>query len=873
MALVTEMLLDLLRKQIRAHGTVVWYDAELAYPELARSLKAERVAGAPIHCYRPERGFLWLRHQLEPLWKETKPPCLLLYAPIAQTEAQHALIEFEVGGVVMRPGQQPPELNTALATVARRALSTVFPVAALDDIVGQVEAGKLSLTELDELAEKGVEAQTGALAVIFQSGNAVEIALRFLSDPALDAEIEAKQSLGSLAGVLSEVLGVLFSAAQPTGLRAQLARQVLVTELIESLGDDVPQALSTFSLAPRPVARRAAVDLAQDWRNRRDLASSYARWAGVVQAEIGLGSLDLGLDALARTETFGVGEARLQEEIETALARQPFARLVELAESRLGGFWSAHDPAIKVRWEVIADAGRVLAGASRIENALKAKMWSADALLSNYAYGDEPWCALDTAHRHLERDFHRFELDPQQHNSLILLVNHARQRYTAVSNGLVERFVRAYTDSGYELSGVLLQADVYREAVAPAVGKERIAYILVDAFRYEMARELLSILRQAQDGTLESEWAHDLTPALATPPTVTEVGMAALMPGAERGLTVVPAAGNRLAAIVAGQTLKTRQDRLAYLKETVEGKVVATKLDQLAPLSDANLSQSLQSADIVVVTATEEIDGLCESNPALARRMLDDVLNQLRRGIKSLFGLGIQTAIVTADHGYLFGEKLVTGHGIDAPGGETAALKRRVWVGQGGADLPGTLRKPLSAFGIGGELEIVTPWNLSCFKVKGGGTEYFHGGLSLPELVIPLLTVRAGATPTSTVGAQVEWTLTLGSSTISTRFISITVEGLSQELLPIEPPAVRVEVQAEGQAISVPVSAGYGFQEATKDVQLRLDPDAPQAIARNTVTLMITETPEADRVTIHLLDAATGVSLVRLEAVQFDIAL
>ena len=83
---------------------------------------------------------------------------------------------------------------------------------------------------------------------------------------------------------------------------------------------------------------------------------------------------------------------------------------------------------------------------------------------------------------------------------------------------------------------------------------------------------------------------------------------------------------------------------------------------------------------------------------------------------------------------------------------------------------------------------------------------------------------------------------------------------------------MRVEVQAEGNPISVPVSAGYGFQEATRDVQLRLDPDAPQAIARNTVTLMITETPEADRVTVHLLDAATGVSLVRLEAVPFDIA-
>jgi len=865
MALVTETLLNLLRKQVQAHGTVVWYDADRAYLELARSLEAEIVASAAIHCYDPERGFLWLRRQLEPLWKGKEPPRLLLYVPMAQVETERALIEFETGGAVMHPRQHPPEQNTALAAVARRALGSVFPPAALEEIVAQVEAGKLSLAELDDLAEKGVEAQTGALAVIFGSGNATEIAIRFLSDPALDAEVEARQALDSLAGLLSGALGLPFVAAQPAALRAHLARQVLVTDLIASLSDGMPPALSTFPVAPRPIARQAAVELARAWRNRRDRVDSYIQWATTVQAKIGLGSLDLDLETLASTETFPINEVRLQEKVEKALRERPPARLVELAESRRGGFWSAHEPAIKTRWQVIVDAGRVLVEAARVESSLKGKAWSAAALLSHYAYGDAPWCVLDTAQRHLERDFHRFDLDPQEHDSLLRLVALARQRYAAVSNDLAERFVRAYSDDKFELPGVLLQADVYPEAVVPATREGPVAYILVDALRFEMARELLSLF--------EPEWQGDLIPALATPPTVTEVGMAALMPGAEKGLTVVPAAGNRLAAIVAGQTLKTRQDRLSHLQGTVEGTVVVARLDQLAPLSDVHLAQSLQCAGVVVVTASEEIDGLCENNPALARRMLDDILNQLRRGIQSLFTLGVRTVVIAADHGYLFGEQLTVGQGIDAPGGVTAALKRRVWVGQGGADLPGVMRRPLSAFGIGGALEMVTPWNLSCFKVKGGSTAYFHGGLSLPELVIPVLTVRTGAAPAPSLGAQVEWTLTLGSHAISTRFVSVTVEGRSQELLPLEPPAVRVEVRSEGQPISVPVSAGYGFQEATRDVQLELDPDIPQAMARNTVTLMIAETPEVDQVTVHLLDATTGVSLARLEGVPFAIAL
>ena len=887
MALVTETLLDLIRKQVEAHSTVVWFDPEQAYLDLARSLEPEAMAGATIHRYDPERGFVWLRRQLEPLWeKRTDPPRLLLYVGLAQAETHHALVEFEVGGVRMRPGQQPPEQNTGLATVARRALGAVFPPAALEEIASQVEAGQLSLAELDDLVDKRIEAQTGVVATIFGTGNVSEVALCFLAnaDPALDGEIESRQALGNLARLLSDALGVPFPADQgPAPLRAQLARQVLVTDLIEALGDNVPQSLRTFPVARRSVARQAAVDLAQAWRNRRDVAASYVHWADKVQTEIGLGplrlgsgqALDLDVDALAHTETFSAGEARLQREVETALARRASSRPVELARARLGGFWSAQKPEIKARWEVIADAGRVLVETMRVENTLKGKKWSAGALLSHYAYGDEPWCDLDTAQRHLERDFHRFELDVQQHESLIQLVSQARQRYAAVADHLAELFTQAYAADQFELPDVLLQADVYQEVVAPAAKSGRVAYILVDALRFEMARELCDILQQAQGKSLEGNWQPELTPALATPPTITEIGMAALLPGAEKGLAVVPAEGNRLAVVISDKTIKTRQDRLAHFQEAVGGDVAVAvaKLDQLAPLSDPHLRQTLKSAEVVVVTATEEIDGLCESNPALARRMLDDVLNQLRRGIKTLFGQGIQTVVISADHGYLFGERLTVGQGIDAPGGKTAALKRRVWVGQGGADLPGVLRAPLSAFGIGGDLEIATPRNLSCFKVKGGGMEYFHGGLSLPELVIPVLTVRPAAAQAPSAAAHVQWTLTLGSQTISTRFLSVTVEGCSGELLPIETPAIRIEVRAADQPISVPVSASYGFQDATKDVQLELAADEPQTIAKNTITLMITETPQVDQVTVHLLDATTGVSLTRLDHVPFSITL
>ena len=63
---------------------------------------------------------------------------------------------------------------------------------------------------------------------------------------------------------------------------------------------------------------------------------------------------------------------------------------------------------------------------------------------------------------------------------------------------------------------------------------------------------------------------------------------------------------------------------------------------------------------------------------------MDGVLDHLRRGVRVLRDLGIKTIILAADHGHLFAEEIGEDMKIDAPGGETADLHRRVWVGVGG---------------------------------------------------------------------------------------------------------------------------------------------------------------------------------------------
>ena len=875
MPIVTDTLLNILRAQIRAHGTVVWYDEGEAYATFVANLSPADLGAEAIHRYTAERGFLHLRHALEPLWgAATTAPRVLIYVPLAQAATDYALIEYEKGGVVLRPHQQPPECNTALAYIARQALKSVFPPARREEIVAQVAAGKLSLEELDDLAEKGARAGQGALSVIFQTDHPAKIALRFLTSPELDDELAARQAVGNLARLLQGLLGVTFSADHGgDGLRARVARQVLLTDFIVALGEHVPSALTSVKLAEQEVAREAAVGLANTWRARRDLVASYRHWAGRTATEIGVGTLPLDLEALFQSTTFSTVEQRLQQAVEQQLTRRATQTLLKRVQARQATFWPQVEPLLKTHWDVIIDAAQVLLEAARIQSALKRGAWSAERLVARYAYGeqDDPWCGLDSVQRRLERDYHTFELDPQQHDNLIQLVATARQAYADAVNRLTKAFIDAYEQAAFHLPNVLQQADVYRDVVAPEeLQRGRVAYVLVDALRFEMAREL-SRAHLAD----HEDWQVELRAALATAPTVTDVGMTALLPGAERGLVLSQEKRGLTPSLAESTdgTLYLRERRVAYVAKHVEGEFVEAKLQQLAPLSDVHLSEALQTADLALITSTEDIDGLCESNPTVARRVLDEVFVQLRRGLKTLFKHGFQSIVITADHGYLFGESLIAGEPMDPPGGKTALLKRRVWVGKGGAAMPGCLRTPLAALGLTSDLELVTPRNLAVFKVKGGSKLYFHGGLSMQEVLIPVLTVRAERVTQPPTGGDITWTLKPGSSAITTRFFSVAIGGKTSQLLPLEPPLARVEVRADDKLISMPVAATYGFNEATKDVQLKTQTDDEYTLAEDTVTLQIMEESDVATADVYLLNAETGVTLAHLGDIPIDISL
>ena len=86
-----------------------------------------------------------------------------------------------------------------------------------------------------------------------------------------------------------------------------------------------------------------------------------------------------------------------------------------------------------------------------------------------------------------------------------------------------------------------------------------------------------------------------------------------------------------------------------------------------------------------------------------------------------LADLGIKTIVLAADHGHLFADEIGDDMKIEAPGGKTEDLHRRVWVGVGGTSEPSYLRTSLASLGSGERLRHRDPVDLRLLQVEGRG--------------------------------------------------------------------------------------------------------------------------------------------------------
>ena len=119
-----------------------------------------------------------------------------------------------------------------------------------ESVEQQVEAGKLSFDDVDRMTDRSAAGRGDAVvAVVFRTTDPVDVALALLGSETVDAAIVERNCLQDVARFLGEAYGVdLSNCNSLVKVRVSLARQLLLTDFVTSLGD-VPIELRTVSVA------------------------------------------------------------------------------------------------------------------------------------------------------------------------------------------------------------------------------------------------------------------------------------------------------------------------------------------------------------------------------------------------------------------------------------------------------------------------------------------------------------------------------------------------------------------------------------------------------------------------------------------------
>ena len=819
-----------LERKVNRHGLVIWEDPEREYAGVWSSVVPAGVRGEAF-----DGSWYDLRRNIEAMVAADTPPQLVLYLP-ASAPSEDPLREVREAGT---------EFTRRLATLVAEALGKRLSPARIAEI-GR-EAKTLEQAEKAAASAGTTDVRlVGVLRSTDPAGMLAEV-LTGESDERLDASgawtavaDAAAHIVGARGLVQTDGLsGEMFPAeggqqvstelvGSPEALRLNLFQHLVLCDLAQSLHGHLPTVLASAWQAPSKDQQIRASDVLSRLVGSSVGLAAYLRLAAETDTRLVMAmslTWQPGLEDASGTPAV---EQVVLDHVTEMLAKGLHEEAARITRERLNRSPPVSDPSSDwgSRWRVALAVARL-----REEIAGSEPPSTADSggLLTWYA--DRGW-RVDRAHRRLELT--RTEL--KTFGGLEDALTAARDAYDRWLEALLDRFVASVEGGVLDTGELLRQGDVHDQFVGSATG--RTAYVLVDALRFELGRELADALSKVTNRV-------ELHAAVAAVPTITQVGMANLMPGAAAGLRIA-LDGERISVSVGDVEVATVAHRCDLLRAR-HGSVANLDLNEASQQGEQALGQALGDADLVLVRS-QEVDAAGESGMlSVAWTDFESVVNLLAGVVARLAQCGVDRVVVSADHGFIaLSQVLGSERIVDAPAGAVGTTKRRVFVGRGGTPNPATARVPLSSCGIPGDLDLVVPRGLAVFRA-GGGLQFFHGGLSPQELVVPV--IIAELSPAAAPSAQrVAVAVAGGRITTGVFAASLSFEGnlFASEV------TVRV-VAGDGSGTQVArIVSGDGY-----------DPDTGAVVVESSqsrvLTFQVTQNLGTDtEVELQVLDAQTG---------------
>jgi len=296
------------------------------------------------------------------------------------------------------------------------------------------------------------------------------------------------------------------------------------------------------------------------------------------------------------------------------------------------------------------------------------------------------------------------------------------------------RAVRSEMTEEWTLPGVSNQQGFYSTFIAPHIRKDERAFVIIsDAMRYEVGVELAERLNSETTGVCEMETL------LSVVPSVTKLGMASLLPHSSLDFD---ANGQ---VLVDGKSSSGIENRRKIIESRVEASI-AVHFDDVLAMNKAGRRETFKGKKLIYIYH-DTIDAMGDkaSTELYTFNAVETAMDQLYDIVKiirdDLSGTNIY---ITADHGFLYQrDELEESDKIAREKMDTIEVKRRYILSKEKRNIDGQLAIDLSSV-VKNEQQLTAyvPNATIRNRIQGTGVNFVHGGASLQEVVVPLLSFK-----------------------------------------------------------------------------------------------------------------------------------
>ena len=536
---------------------------------------------------------------------------------------------------------------------------------------------------------------------------------------------------------------------------------LLVSDLYASIGSALPESIRQFVL-PGVSSRDAAVCMSE-WRDSVKMAISYDRLSEMVAEAIGIERqiAEMPLDTLRGVVTFFAVEKACASKVKTYILEHKDTldkdyvlsicrsrQELHWASRRLGdevisreALWSIYEALIAATTFITKKnnfpRGFSFSNSREIYEAYIGDLYLFDRqyrIFSEFAgIADmKGWAILKDLNEYIEDIYQNWFLEP----------------LTLLWEG------KARLDNWF-IDGVINQYDFFGKYPEKKAGNKSAAVFVVisDALRYEAGAEV----NEALNGRYRLKAKMDSM--LGCVPSYTAIGMAALLPHTQL------AASAKGDILVDGKSCAGIEQRSEILSTQ---KGLAIKSEDLLRMGRDDVRELVRGTNIVYVYHNT-IDALGDDAKtenktfSAVRKAIDEVCDIVSFAVNNMHA---RFVFITADHGFIYRDKFPDDTARNASadfGGEVFKTNKRFVTGRSilaREDVHQGKVSQTAGFSPQEDMQLAIPKGMSLFYFTGGA-RFFHGGMSLQEVVVPVVAVEQvrgeekEKTREKTVGIQV----------------------------------------------------------------------------------------------------------------------